>query len=255
MNYQQLIIKKDHHLGTISMNRPDELNTISSQLAAELNSAFLEMDKDPDIRVIILKGEGRAFCAGIDLSEFEGKTYQELVEWVKPINNVTLTMNKIKKPIIAQVHKFAVANGMAILAAADIAVASDDCKFGITAVNLGLSCMGPAATLVRNMGRKKTVEMLLTGDMIDAQEALKHGLINYAVPKDELEAKTLEIANKIAQKSPTAVQFGKSSFYEVADLEYEKALTFVSQHFSSLCATDEAKLGYQAFKDKKEIKW
>ncbi len=255
MSYQTLLIKKENYIGTISMNRPEELNTFSSQMTADLNAALLEMDADPEVRVIVIKGEGRAFSAGIDLSEFEGKSYCELVEWVKPINNVTLTMNKIKKPVIASAHKFAVANGVSLVAGADLAVVSDDTKFGTTAVNIGLFCMGPAATLIRNIGRKKTLELLLTGDMIDAEEAVRIGLVNYAVPREELEEKTMELAKKIASKSPTAVQIGKSSFYEIADLEYAKALDFVSQHFASLCATEEAKIGYNAFKEKKQVDW
>ena len=255
MNYETVLLQKENYIGTISLNRPNELNTFSTKLAEDLNKALLEMDADPEVRVVIIKGEGRAFSAGIDLSEFEGKSYCELVEWVKPINNICLTVNKIKKPVIASAHKFAVANGVALLAAADLAVVSDDTKFGTTAVNIGLFCMGPAATLTRNIGRKKTMELLLTGDMIDAQEAVRIGLVNYAVPKEQLEEKTLELARKIASKSPTAVQIGKSSFYEVADLDYAKALDFVSQHFASLCATEEARIGYNAFKEKKEIKW
>ncbi len=255
MSYKTLLVTKKDYIGTISMNRPEDLNTFSSQLAADLNAALLEMDADPEVRVVILKGEGRAFSAGIDLSEFEGKSYQELVDWVTPINRITLTMNQIKKPVIVSAHKFAVANGIALVAAADLAVVTDDAKFGTSAVNIGLFCMGPAATLTRNIGRKKTLELLLTGRMMDAQEALDAGLVNYAVPKEELEAKTMELAQLIASKSPTAVQIGKSSFYEVADLEYSKALDFVSQHFASLCNTEEALRGYQAFKDKKEITW
>lgn len=255
MNYKTLLIKKENYIGTISMNRPDALNTFNTAMTADLNAAFLEMDADPEVRVIVIKGEGRAFSAGIELSETEGKDYYELLEWVKPINNITLNMNKIKKPVIACAHKFAVANGISLVAAADIAVVSDDTKFGTTAVNIGLSCMGPAATLIRNIGRKKVVELLLTGDMIDAEEALRLGLVNYVVPKEQLEEKTMEIAAKIASKSPTAVQIGKTSFYEVADLEYSKALTFVSQHFANLCSSDDGRKGYEAFKEKKQLDW
>lgn len=255
MSYPTVLVKKENYIGTLSLNRPEELNTFSTQLAKDLTSALLEMDADPEVRVIVIKGEGRAFSAGIDLSEFEGKSYCELVNWVKPINAICLTVNKIKKPVIASAHKFAVANGIALLAAADLAVVSDDTKFGTTAVNIGLFCMGPAVTLARNIGRKKVLELLLTGDMIDAQEAVRLGLVNYAVPREELEGKTMELATKIASKSPTAVQIGKASFYEVADLEYGKALDFVSQHFASLCATEDAAKGYKAFKEKKEIVW
>ena len=255
MNYKTLIIEKENYIGTISMNRPDDLNTFSAGMAADLNVAFLEMDADPEVRVIIIKGEGRAFSAGIDLSETEGKDYYELVDWVRPINNITLTMNKIRKPIIACAHKFAVANGISLVAAADIAVVSEDTKFGTTAVNIGLSCMGPAVTLIRNIGRKKVVELLLTGDMIDAEEALRLGLVNYVVSKDQLEEKTMEIAKKIASKSPRAVQIGKTSFYEVADLEYSKALNFVSENFANLCACEDGRKGYQAFKEKKQLDW
>lgn len=255
MNYKTLLIKKENHIATISMNRPEAMNTFNAAMTADLNAAMLEMDADPEVRVIIITGEGRAFSAGIELTETEGKDYAELLAWVKPINDITLTMNKIKKPIIVAAHKFAVANGVSLVAAADIAVVSDDTKFGTTAVNIGLFCMGPAATLMRNIGRKKTVELLLTGDMIDAEEALRLGLVNYVVPREQLEEKAMEIAKKIAAQSPLAVQIGKASFYEVADLEYSKALDFVSQHFAVLCASDDGRKGYEAFKAKKQLDW
>jgi len=172
--------------------------------------------------VVVIKGKGKAFSAGIDVNELEGKTPLEYYRWIGLMEKMGLTIAKMSKPVIASVQDLAIANGIDLVAAADLAVAAEGARFGATAVNVGLFCMGPAVSLSRHLGKKKTLELVLTGDLIDAAEAERIGLVNKVVPKDKLEEETMQLAEKIAAKSPLAVQLGKRSYYEMSDLPYEK---------------------------------
>jgi len=158
-------------------------------------------------------------------------------------------------PVIASVHNIAVANGIGLVASADLAIASEDSRFGATAVKVGLFCMGPAVPLARNIGRKKALELLLTGDLIDAKEAERIGLINKVVSREKLEEETMDMARKIASYSPIAVQMGKKSFYNMIDLDYEKALDSTNNHFATLCTTEDAQEGIDSFLNKRKPEW
>lgn len=255
MAYETLIIEKKDYIGTITLNRPEHLNTFSVPLALELNEALWDMEKDPEVRVVVVKGAGRAFCAGIDLKDLDGMSPLELYEWVGKMEQMSLTIASMGKPVIASVHKIAVANGVGIVASADLAVAEEGTRFGTTAINVGLFCVGPAVPLSKNVGRKKALELLLTGDLIYAEEAERIGLINKVAPKGELEAETMKLARKLADKSPLALQLGKKSFYAMSDLEYGKAFELVNNHFAMLCTTEDGKEGVDAFFNKREPKW
>lgn len=255
MNYQAILVDKQDHIGTITFNRPEFLNTFSVPLATELNHALIDLDNDEDTRVIIIKGAGKGFCAGIDVGDLEGKSPLEYYEWITLMEEWALTISKIGKPVIASAHNIAVANGIGVVAASDLAIAAEGTKFGATAVNVGLFCMGPAIPLSRCLGRKKALELLLTGDMIDAEEALRIGLINKVVPKDQLEEETLKLAQKLAAKSPLGVQLGKKSFYKMSDLAYDKAFELTGNHFATLCTTEDAHEGVNAFLEKRKPEW
>jgi enoyl-CoA hydratase/carnithine racemase len=148
-----------------------------------------------------------------------------------------------------------VANGIGVVASADLAIAAEGARFGATAVNVGLFCMGPAVALSKNVGRKKALELLLTGDMITAEEAYRIGLINHVVPKEKLFETTLALARKLARKSPLAVKLGKKSFYQMENLDYEKAYEMVNAHFALLCSTEDAHEGVDAFLKKRSPEW
>ncbi|MEA1961609.1 MAG: enoyl-CoA hydratase-related protein [Bacillota bacterium] len=255
MQYEVILIEKNQGIGTITLNRPEQLNTFNVPLATELNQALLEMDADNDIRVIVIKGAGKGFCAGIDVNDLEGKTPLEYYEWISLMEGSAITISKIRKPVIASAHNIAVANGIGVVAAADLAIAAEGTRFGATAVNVGLFCMGPAVPLSKSLGRKKALELLLTGDLIDAEEAERIGLINKVVPKENLEAETLLLAQKLADKSPLAVQMGKKSFYEMSDCEYTKAFELVNNHFAMLCTSEDSHEGVNAFLEKRKPEW
>ena len=253
--YSAVVTSKKDYIGTITLNRQESLNTFNMQMARDLNDALDEMDQDSDVRVIIVHGAGKGFCAGIDVNGLDGKSPCELYEWVSEMEKMSLTIANMAKPVIASVHGIAVANGIGLVASADLAVVTKDARFGATAVKVGLFCMGPAVPLSRCLGRKKALELLLTGDWIDATEAERIGLVNQVVEKDELHEKTLALANKIAKLSPLGVQMGKKSFYKAADLEYGKAFELVNNHFAMLCTTEDAAEGVDAFLNKRNPDW
>lgn len=253
--FSTVVTKKKDYIGTITLNRAESLNTFNMQMATDLNDALKEMDEDNDVRVIIVNGAGKEFCAGIDVNGLDGKSPFELYQWITKMEMMSLTVANMAKPVIASVHGIAVANGIGLVASSDLAVVTKDARFGATAVKVGLFCMGPAVPLSKSLGRKKALELLLTGDLIDAKEAERIGLVNKVVENDKLEEETLALAKKIAVLSPLGVQMGKKSFYKASDLEYAKAFEMVNNHFAMLCTTEDANEGVDAFLNKREPKW
>lgn len=252
MTWNTLLLSTRERIGTITLNRPNQYNTFSTELAKELNQALSDMDADPEVRVIVIKGAGKAFCAGIDVSEFFGKDLEGYHQWVSLMEQMALAVTQMKKPVIASAKGFAVANGAGIIAAADLAVVAEGTRIGTTAINVGLFCMGPAIALSRSLGRKRSLEMLLTGDMIHADQALAWGLVNQVVPKEKLDETTDALAQKLAEKSPVALQMGKQAFYKTTDMEFGKALEYSNQLFAALCVTEDAQEGVSAFLEKRK---
>ncbi|MDZ7762262.1 MAG: enoyl-CoA hydratase-related protein [Desulfovermiculus sp.] len=255
MNYENLLVDIQEHIGTITFNRPESLNTFNTALAEEFCRALQALEDEDEARVVVVKGQGKAFCAGIDIKELEGKQAVDYYAWVQQMEEMSLHIARMGTPVIAAVQDLAVANGIGVVASADLAIAAEGARFGATAVNVGLFCMGPAVPLARNLGRKKALELLLTGEMIDSDEAYRIGLVNKVVPKDELDSATSKMAAKIAQKSPLAVRMGKKSFYSMEDLDYASAFEMVNNHFAILCSTEDAHEGVGAFLNKRPPKW
>jgi enoyl-CoA hydratase/carnithine racemase len=255
MSYKTVIVDQQNHFGLITLNRPEQFNTFSSEMAKELNQALVQLDNEKDVRVIIVKGAGKAFSTGIDLSEFSGKSLKGYREWVGLMEQMSHVISYMKKPVIASVHGYAVANGAGLVAACDLAIVAEGTKIGATAINVGLFCMGPAVPLSRSLGRKRCMEMVLTGDMIDARDAEQWGLVNKVVPADQLEEETMVLANKLAEKSPLALQMGKQSFYGMSDMEFGKALEYSNETFAALCMTEDAQEGVDAFLKKRKPVW
>jgi short chain enoyl-CoA hydratase (EC 4.2.1.17) len=253
--YQTITIERRDYVGLLTLNRPEQLNTFNTRLARELNEGLLELDKDRQVRVIIIRGAGRAFCAGIDLNELAGKNTLEIRNWVKLMDVYNVTIANLGKPVIASVHGAAVANGCGLAAACDLTVASEDARFGATAINVGLYCFGPSAPVSRCLGKKKSLELLLTGDIIDAEEAYRIGLVNEVVPPEKLEEAAMKLAQKLASKSPVALRMGRTSFYKMSDMGYDEALTYLAEVFTTLCSTEDAKEGISAFLNKRQPEW
>jgi enoyl-CoA hydratase/carnithine racemase len=256
MTYEKVVVAIGaNYVAELTLNRPENLNTLDSPMAEELHAALMQLDADPQVRVVLLKGAGRAFCAGIDVNELAGKSALEYREWIERMERPLVAVSRMKKPVIAQVHGVAAANGMGLVAAADLVIAADNARMGLTAINVGLNCVGPVIPVARCVGRKKALELLLYGSLIPAAEALGLGLINRIVPKDELEAQARQWANELAQKSPIAVQIAKSAFYTAEDMDYAKQFAYMNEAFARLCATDDAKEGVQAFFEKRQPVW
>ncbi|MDR2550149.1 MAG: enoyl-CoA hydratase/isomerase family protein [Desulfobulbus sp.] len=256
MAYTHVIVEVSERLvGTITLNRPDELNTFNSLLAGELASALWAMDADPAVRVVVIKGAGKAFCAGIDINELADKSAMEYRQWIEHMEQPLLAIARMRKPVIAQVHGVAVANGMGLVAAADLAIAAGNTKMGLTAINVGLNCVGPVIPVARCVGRKKALELLLFGDLIKAPEAQAMGLLNRVVEKEALEAETKTWAESLAKKSPLAIQIAKKGFYASEDLPYERQFDLMNEAFARLCTTQDAKEGVQAFFEKRNPRW
>jgi enoyl-CoA hydratase/carnithine racemase len=255
MDFETIIVEKENYIGIITLNRPDQLNTFTTTLAGELDHALLDMDKDKEIRVILLKGNGRAFSAGIDVSVLPMKNVLEYRNWIRDMEKSFITIAHMVKPVIVAAHGVAAANGAGLLTAADLAIVAEGTRIGTTAINVGLFCMGPAVPLSRSVGRKHALEMLLTGDFMDAEKAERIGLVNKVVPQDKLMDEAMNLAAKLVSKSPIALQMGKQAFYTMSDMEFDKAMEYSDEIFAELCTIDDALEGVNAFKEKREPIW
>jgi enoyl-CoA hydratase/carnithine racemase len=255
MEYTNVLVDKQGKIGIITLNRPQAMNTFNIPFARELNDALWEMERDPEVKVVVIDANGKHFSTGISLDEFKHKSAKEYREFIHLMDEHNHTIARMKKPVIASVKGYALANGAGLSFACDLTVAAEDAKFGTTAINVGLICLGPAAPLVRNVGRKKALEMVLTGDIIPAAEAQRLGLVNKVVPADKLEEATMELANKLAAKSPCALQAGKIGIYGVEDVPYHQGLEYLSQLFAAICSTEDAEEGVKAFMEKRKPEW
>jgi len=253
--YLTLLVERKGKVGVITLNRPEKFNTFNSAMASELNEALIKMEEDPEVRAVIVKGAGKVFSTGIDLGEFGGKTEEEYRDWMRLMDRMHLTIAEMGKPVIAMVHGYAVANGAGLMAAADFAVAAEGTRIGTTAINVGLLCTGPLSSLVNSLGKKKALEMLLGGEMIDAREAERLGLVNRVVQKERLEEETLEFAQKLVEKSPIALAEGKRFYYRAIDMPLRERLELNSEVIARLCMTGDAMEGGDAFRSKRMPSW
>ncbi|MFQ3295493.1 MAG: enoyl-CoA hydratase/carnithine racemase [Natrialbaceae archaeon] len=250
MTFKTVKTDREGYVGLVTLDRPASMNTFSTQLAVDLDDALWELEDDEDVRAVVVDGAGRAFSAGIDVSEHgDYETEAEYEEWVSKMEVPFVTLRNMETPVIAAAHGHAAANGVGLVAACDLAVAAEGTQLGATAPKVGLFCMGPAVPLRRTLPDKRTLELILTGKLIDAETALDWGLVNEVVPEDELQEAATDLANEIASKSPMAIRMGKTAYDEMADMDYEEALAYSNGRFAELCATADAEAGIAAFLD------
>jgi enoyl-CoA hydratase/carnithine racemase len=255
MSYDTILMEIKDRVGTVTLNRPEKFNTFSTQLSKELNQTLVELDKNEEVSVIIIKGAGKAFSTGIDIAEFPGKSKEQYREWISLMDQMHLTIAAMAKPVIAMVHGYAVANGAGLLAAADFAIVAEGTKIGTTAINVGLLCTGPIIPVSYGLGKKKALEMLLSGDMIDAHEAERLGLVNKVVPLEQLERETLSFAAKLLAKSSLALKAGKQFYYTTMDKPFSERFAHSSDVFAELCVSEDAGEGVDAFLSKRKPQW
>ena len=240
-------------IAKLTLNRPEKRNPLSPATIGELAAALEEARADAAVRVVILTGAGKVFSAGGDLSAMSGGGPAAS----KPASLVDLFLNmsRLGKPTIAMVNGHAMAGGLGLMVACDLAIASDAAQFGTPEINVGLWPMMIMAQIFRNVSRKAAMELILTGDRIDAAEAARIGLVNRAVPAGDLEHVTLELARKLAKKSPLVTKMGLQAFYETQDMELERALPYLQAQLLAVLATEDAREGLTAFFEKREPQW
>ena len=241
---------------TLTLNRPQQFNALSGALLNELQAALDGIAGNQSVRVVVIAGAGPAFCPGHDLKEMRANRNPGFIEDLfRRCSRVMMTLTEIPQPVIARVHGIATAAGCQLVAACDLAVASTEARFATSGVNFGLFCSTPGVALSRNMPRKQAMEMLLTGDFIDAQTALKQGLVNRVVPPAELDAEVARLAAAIKGKSRAAVSLGKQAFYKQLEMGMEQAYQYASQIMTCNMMDDDAAEGIDAFMQKRPPKW
>ena len=248
-------------IATLTLNRPDQLNTLSEALMEALQDALDRIATERGTRVVVLRGAGRAFCAGHDLREMQGKRQApdggraHYMALFAQCSRLMTTIPRLPQPVIAEVHGIATAAGCQLVAACDMAVAADTARFGVNGVSICLFCSTPMVAVSRNVGTKKTFEMLTTGDFLSAEEAERFGLINRAVPETELGPETRALAEKVASKLGSAVKVGKRAFYEQLEMTLDAAYAHTGRVIAENMLHPDTEEGIQAFLEKREPRW
>ncbi|MDX2088346.1 MAG: enoyl-CoA hydratase-related protein [Kofleriaceae bacterium] len=250
--YATILVEDAGPITRITLNRPDKRNPIGPLTCGELVHALGAIKGNAGVRVVVLTGAGKVFSAGGDLSSM-----QQPQGGTPPATLVDLltTMHELGKPIIAMVNGPALAGGLGLMVACDLVVAADTAELGTTEIALGLWPMMITAEITRSVGRKMTLEMMLTGRKLSAAEALACGLVNRVVPAEELEARTLALANELADRSPAAMALGLHAFYRSQDMEYEPQLRYLQVELGRVLALEDAAEGIAAFLGKRKPVW
>ncbi len=252
-----LVLREDRDgVATLTLNRPKARNALSVGLMTALQQELDAINEDRSVRVVILTGAGPAFCAGHDLKEMRATPTKDAYDALfAQCAKLMLTITRIRQPVIAKVHGIATAAGCQLVASCDLAYCSDLARFATPGVNIGLFCSTPMVALTRAVGRKAAMEMLLLGDLIDADDAESIGLVNRAMPADQLDEVVAGIADKIAAKSPLTLAVGKEAFYRQIDLDVEAAYAYAAQVMAQNMMTKDAAEGIDAFIGKREPVW
>jgi enoyl-CoA hydratase/carnithine racemase len=256
-----LLRENDGAIATLTLNRPDQLNAMSEGLMTALQEELDRIASEPATKVVILKGAGRAFCAGHDLREMQSKRqvadggrayYLALFE---QCSKLMTTIPRLPQPVIAEVHGLATAAGCQLVASCDMAVAAASAKFGVNGVNIGLFCSTPMVALSRNIGRKQAFELLTTGEFLTAGKAAELGLVNRAVADDCLTAETRALAETVASKLGSAVRIGKRAFYEQLEMTLDAAYAHTGRVIAGNMLDPDTAEGVQAFLEKRDPDW
>jgi len=237
---------------TLTLNRPEQMNLLTTEMLSALQGLFEEISRDSKIHVVILGATGRGFCAGHDLKEIRAlKELPKIERLFNQCSAMMQTISALPQPVIARVQGAAAAAGCQLVAQCDLAIAADTARFVTSGVTWGFFCSTPGVAVGRNLQRKRAMEMLLTGEPIDARQAEEWGLVNKVVPAAELDAAVLELAKKISNKPPSTVAAGKRAFYAQMDLGVAKAYELASGVIAASFAGDEGRAGMEAFIEKR----
>ena len=255
MAWKNIELRAQDGIAVVTMNRPERRNALSLEHLEELIDCFTALGRDAEARVAILAAKGPAFCAGHDLSEMLGRQPADYQRLFDTCSNLMQTIQAIRQPVIAQVQGIATAAGCQLVASCDLAVAAEEARFATPGVRIGLFCTTPMVALSRAVGRKRAMEMLLTGEAISADEALAAGLINRVVESDSLESETRALASRIASASPHVIALGKRAFYRQIDLPQPAAYAYAGEVMSGNAQAEDAQEGMRAFLEKRPAVW
>ena len=254
---ESVLLEKEGPLAWLTLNRPEKRNALSLNVMTAVLEKLDQVAEDSEISVLIIRGNGEMFSAGHDIKEMVGedKDIRHFRKIFTTCNRMMLRLHELPQPVIAQVHGIATAAGCQLVAACDMAVAESSTRFATPGVKIGLFCTTPMVPLVRAVGRKRAIEMLMTGRFISAEEAERYGLVNRVVPLDQLAEETKKLALEIAQFSKFTVSLGKNAFYSQVDLSEKSAYDFAKETIVLNCKADDAQEGMQAFLEKRDPKW
>ncbi len=254
---QAVLLREDlAGICTLTLNRPHQYNALSEGLIEALHRTLDAIAEDPTVRVVVITGAGRGFCAGHDLKEMSTHTEQSYFEDLfGRCSRMMQSIITLPQPVIAKVHGLATANGCQLVSICDLAVAADSAQFALCGVKLGLFCSTPSVGVSRNILRKRAFELLVTGEFIDAQSAASDGLINRAVPEYQLDAEVTRLAESIIASPAVAIETGKKMFYRQLELDLEDAYDYADGVMARNMMAEDAREGIAAFLGKRKPKW
>ncbi|MGO4882847.1 MAG: enoyl-CoA hydratase [Bryobacteraceae bacterium] len=255
MSHQTICLEHDGPTATITLNRPQRRNALSLDLMLELIACFDAIGRERAVRAVILAAAGKVFCSGHDLSEMVGRDINEYRRLFDVCSELMMKIQSIPQPVIAEVQGIATAAGCQLVATCDLAVATDQAAFATPGVRIGLFCTTPMVALSRAIGRKRALEMLLTGEMVPAATAAEWGLVNRVVPAADLQAETRKLAARIADASSFTVALGKQAYYTQIDLDQPKAYAYAKEVMSMNSLAADTQEGISAFLEKRAPCW
>jgi len=255
MAHRTILYEERDRIGRITLNRPGKRNALSLELIEEMRACLLRVREDRSAKVLIVGGAGEHFSAGHDLNEIRNGELGEIRHLFETCLELMMEIQALPQPVIAEVRGIATAAGCQVVAACDLAVAGEGARFATPGVRIGLFCTTPMVPLSRNVGRKRALEMLLTGRFVSAREALGFGLVNRVVPDDRLEEETAALASELAQYSAETLGIGKQAFYTQIHMDDERAYRYGREVISANAVTPDAREGISAFLEKRPPVW
>jgi enoyl-CoA hydratase/carnithine racemase len=255
MSVQHVCVSREANIATITLNRPERRNALSLELMLELIARLDEIGRDAEVRAVILRAAGKAFCSGHDLAEMAARDINAYRRIFDVCSELMQKVQSIPQPVIAEVQGIATAAGCQLVATCDLAVAAEEAVFATPGVKIGLFCTTPMVALSRAIGRKRALQMLLTGELVDAHTAAEWGLVNFVAPLPDLPEVTRRLAAKIADASPLVIAIGKQAFYTQIDLDQPKAYGYAKEVMSMNALAADAQEGIQAFLTKRQPCW
>jgi enoyl-CoA hydratase/carnithine racemase len=254
---QPMLLRSDAGgVTTLMLNRPKQFNALSMEMLDALQAALDAIAGDASVRVVVIAANGKAFCPGHDLKEMLANRTREFIGGLfDRCCEVMMSITRMPQPVIARVHGIATAAGCQLVASCDLAVASSEARFATSGINFGLFCATPGVAVSRNVTRKQALEMLMTGEFIDAQTALARGLVNRVVPPEQLDSAVRELAELLFSKPQAVLAAGKKFFYQQIEMDIEPAYRLASEVITCNMLGPDALEGVSAFAEKRKPQW